>query len=168
MKKQTATIKYGLRHIESGRLVTVYTRSNAGHDFCCDQEHILSDLPDKPVWGVDERWHADWVRRHSTEWFNAGYDTPSHRFNPDELEVVKITIIQTVETVDTSDLVSDETIVRERFTTEELQYYLSDAYQTRHKITPERFFRANAGYFDTWRYYEKKRDKRVGEVTNGN
>jgi hypothetical protein len=48
---------------------------------------------------VDKPEHAEWVRHNPTKWYNADYDTPAHSFKPEELEVVKVTIVETEETL---------------------------------------------------------------------
>ena len=52
---------------------------------------------------VDNAIQADWVRQNPTEWFNADFGTPSHSYEPDELEVVEVQIkVQvTIDSVDT-------------------------------------------------------------------
>jgi len=98
------TTKYGLMHAESGKMLTVRQSSNHGGDFCCDVQHILEDDEDNPVWLVDEPEHAEYVRLHSTEWYNADYSTPTHRHGYDsaELKVVKYAVIVETEDVDVS------------------------------------------------------------------
>ena len=79
----------------------VETSSNRDSDYCCDIQHILS-LPSKysdgegDVWCVDEMSGATYVKHNSTSWFNAGYETPTHEFKPEELEVVEYEVIVNV------------------------------------------------------------------------
>lgn len=83
---------YGLRHIKSGKVVGYHTKSNSNGECCCEAQHILSEHDDR-VWIVDSKIIAGYVRMFSTEWYNAGYDTPSHSFKPEDLEVVEIKIV---------------------------------------------------------------------------
>jgi hypothetical protein len=91
-------IKYALKHKKSNKLVGYSICSNSG-DFCCDEQYILCSSEEK-IWYVDTPEHAEWVRNNSTKWYNAGYDTPTHYFKADELEVVKVEITTTMEKVD--------------------------------------------------------------------
>ena len=85
--------RYGLRNKATGKTVGYRTRSNAGSDFCGDEQYILDPSGDKP-WLVEDPKHAEYVRLHHTEWYNAGEPTPSHPENwkPDEWEVVKVVV----------------------------------------------------------------------------
>ena len=82
---------YGLRHIKSGKTLSFSTVSNAGSGFCGETSTYLSVGGDRD-WVVESLANAEYVRNYSTEWYNAGYDTPSHEFDSEELEVVEITI----------------------------------------------------------------------------
>lgn len=83
-------IKYALKHKKTKEIVGYYTSPNNGGD-CCDNEYILS-LGEDNKWYVDSPEHAEWVKQNSTEWYNAGYDTPNHNFKAADLAVVKVTI----------------------------------------------------------------------------
>lgn len=101
-------IKYGLRNKKNGRLLTVYTRSNADGDFCCDIQHILIESA-KPIEDIminrenyDELWLVNSYEKAkkamvSTEWYNANYETPTHDYDPDVLEVIKVEVSIKVE-----------------------------------------------------------------------
>lgn len=84
-------IKHALKHKKSGKLVGYCTSSNRDGEFCCDTQYIL-EINDDNIWYVDSKEHAEWVRHNSTEWFNAGYDTPTHYFKSSELIVVEAII----------------------------------------------------------------------------
>jgi len=60
----------------------------------------LLDTSSKELWFVDTAENAEWVRQNSTEWYNAGHDTPTHDFKPNELEVVEINVTIKAEPVD--------------------------------------------------------------------
>ena len=85
----TIETKYGLRHKESGKLLCVHTISNGGGSDCIDISHSLSVSGDR-VWYVDAAFIAEYVRNHSTEWYNADYESPTHKFKPEELETVVV------------------------------------------------------------------------------
>lgn len=87
--------KFGLRIKKTGKLVRFSTRSNEGKDFCGDTTTELNDYGDQD-WLVDKALVAEYVRNFSTEWYNAGYETPLHHYEPEELEVVQVTIITRV------------------------------------------------------------------------
>lgn len=88
--EQKTIVKYGLGHIESGKMLGVSVSSNEGADFCGSTQTTLY-YSSSPDWLVDTPEHAEWVRHNSTEWYNAGYDTPTHSYEPEELVVVKVT-----------------------------------------------------------------------------
>jgi len=92
--------KYGLRLKKTGQLLGVSTTSNEGSDFCGDVSHWL-EAPGKytsyDTWLVDDLLRAEYVRNFSTPWYNAGYATPGHDFEADELEVVSIEVSVNVE-----------------------------------------------------------------------
>ena len=101
MKK--TIMKYGLMHVPSGEMVGYRTISNGNGD-CVDIQYIL-DLSEKDrLWLVDDPEHAEYVRLHSTEWYNAEYDSPNHSPNckPEELKVVKYMVSIESEDVEVS------------------------------------------------------------------
>lgn len=116
------TVKYGLKH-KSGRLLSFYTESNHGEDCCGDLTYRLR-LGDgtSHQWTVDDPLNAEYVRQHSTEWYNAGYGTPNHRFNPDDLEVVRITTETEEEVIDVK-IPSQEEYLSLRYNTPGNKYY---------------------------------------------
>lgn len=80
---------FALRHIPTGQLLGVELTPNDG-DFCVSVEVELSRFEDS-VWVVTSRTVAE-AARTSTEWYNAGYSTPTHAYSPEELEVVELEI----------------------------------------------------------------------------
>ena len=58
--------------------------------------YTLNEYADN-IWIVKDKLQASYVRMHSTESYNAGYETPMNHFKPEELSVVKIEIKATVE-----------------------------------------------------------------------
>lgn len=83
--------RYGLLDIKRNKYCTVSTISNRDAEFCSDIEYALSTL-DEILWMVETETEAEYVRNHKTEWFNAGYRTPSHDYEPSELKVITFTI----------------------------------------------------------------------------
>ena len=86
-------IKYGLLHKKSGKIIGFETLSNSDGAYCVGVKYELDHYVNNQ-WLVDKPEHAEYVRNHSTEWYNAGYDTPNHSYKNSELEVIKI--IQTI------------------------------------------------------------------------
>lgn len=101
MKKKT--VKYGLKHKKTNRILKYYTESNRDNHDCTDTTYTLTN-PDYESsyedWLVDSKVLAGYVRSKSTEWYNADYETPKHNYKEEELDVVKITIETEEEIVD--------------------------------------------------------------------
>ena len=103
-------VRYGLRNKKTQAVLCVHRSSNEGADFCCETQHILHES-NRPIEDIlmncnayDELWlvkdyETAKAARHSTEWYNAGYDTPSHAYSykENELEVVKVYIEAKIE-----------------------------------------------------------------------
>jgi len=87
MRDTEYTTKYALRHIKEDKLLTFYVSSNGDADFCGDTQTSLG-TSDEQTWYAKTDVEAEYVRQHSTQWYNAGYETPSHEYKPEELEVV--------------------------------------------------------------------------------
>ena len=86
---------YGLRLKKDKTLLGVYTTSNAGGDCCNEESYHLTACSEIP-WMVKTKLESSYVRMFSTQWYNAGYETPMHDYKPEELEVVKIEIREDV------------------------------------------------------------------------
>lgn len=97
-KKEISKIEilYALRHIKSGELLSMETRSNNGSEFCNDRTVQLThcsydyDEFNPDIWYIDSATNAEYVRQFPTEWYNSSERTPLHHYEPDELEVVEI------------------------------------------------------------------------------
>jgi hypothetical protein len=85
-------IRYGLRHIPSDNICGFTTTGNCEGDFCNEVSFELDHVAGNEMWLVESYEEAEYVRTHSTEWFNAGYMTPQNPYDPSELEVVNIEI----------------------------------------------------------------------------
>lgn len=81
--------KYGLREKKSQKILEFSITSNEGSAFCYSYE-VSIDSSGLGIWMVDTFKEADYVRRKSTEWYNACFETPSHDYEADELEVIEI------------------------------------------------------------------------------
>jgi len=92
-EEETVVVKYGLRLKKSGQILGYYNTSNQGSDFCGETSTRLSDLDGYPMWLVDKAYIAAYVRQFSTEWYNAGYETPQHSYEPEELELTVVKMI---------------------------------------------------------------------------
>lgn len=90
-------IKYALKLKKKGILLGYYTTPN--HGDACDNQYILSET-NSNIWYVDTKEHAEYVRNHSTEWYNAVYDTPTHDYKANELAIVKMEIITNMEEIE--------------------------------------------------------------------
>lgn len=84
-------IKYALKLKKTGKLLTYEESSNEGKDFCGNITVELSTYGDR-IWYADTPEQAEYVRHYSTEWYNAGYDTPNHPYDIEDLITVKVEI----------------------------------------------------------------------------
>jgi hypothetical protein len=155
-------IQYGIALKKSGAILTFSVRSNEGGDFCGDTQTELQD----PNWGgqqwlVDQLWHAEWVRTHSTPWYNASYDTPTNDFKADDLVVVKVTSIVEIESADIDLLASDEKILRWSWRNEPAGYdrTVAGMKDYPHKRIMKQFLHDAVDYYRTWGYYSVKDKK---------
>jgi hypothetical protein len=80
---------YGLMLKKTREILTFYTQSNNEGEDCYSEQYILT-TGHYPPWIVDDILTAAYVKKFSTEWFNAGYETPTHNYKEEELEVVEI------------------------------------------------------------------------------
>lgn len=81
---------YGLFHKNKNSLLGVDSESdNSGESI--GTYYTLSYNQD-PIWMVKNKLIASYVRVFSTEWYNAGYETPINPYEPEELDVVKIEV----------------------------------------------------------------------------
>lgn len=87
MKKEIT--KYGLLHKETNRIVGYDIQSNEGKDCCVSNQYILNNYSDN-MWLVNTIEEAEYVKRRSTEWYNADYNTPTHDYDENEIEIVKV------------------------------------------------------------------------------
>lgn len=79
---------YGLLHKKSKELLGVYGK-HTDADCSVGTIYTLSCSIDKP-WIVGDLLTASYVRKFSTNWYNADYETPINPYKPEELSVVQI------------------------------------------------------------------------------
>ena len=120
-------IKYGLRHKKAGKILGVSSHSNEGQDFCGDTSFRLTLYSDI-MWSVDNILNAEYVRNFSTEWYNAGYTTPTNEFDAEELEVVEIAIETTVGCVEVK-IPTFEEYLKIKYGTPGTKYYDKNHYE---------------------------------------
>ena len=97
MKREV--IKYGLKLKKTNELLKYFIDANYdGNDLCVDESYALTTHGDHD-WLVDSMDKALYVMYNSTEYYNAEYETPTHYYNPEDLEVVKVKQIIEEETV---------------------------------------------------------------------
>jgi hypothetical protein len=85
--------KICLKHKKSGKLLGYSVTANDGADFCIDISHTLHHAHGNDrLWCAHSLEHAEYVRQHTTPWYNATYETPEHYYAPDELAVVEVKI----------------------------------------------------------------------------
>lgn len=158
MKHTITKTQYGIALKKTGGVLTHYVSSNDGCDFCGDTKTELENpSSDRPQWLVDEIWHAEWVRTHNTPWYNAGYDTPTNRFKPEDLVVVKVTSTIEVEDADVSNLASEEEILKWSWRNEPAGYEKTVAGMKDYpnKRTMEQFLHEAVDYYRTWEFYSE-------------
>lgn len=118
----TKEVYYGLYHKESKRIVGYHTSDNSGGYACVDASYIL-DHNESNEWLVKK-----FVRNNSTEWYNADYNTPTHNYNLDEIEVIKVEKEVTI-TTENVELPDSKTLFTDRYSKTEpkhLEYLLNE------------------------------------------
>lgn len=97
MIKTITETKYGILNLKTEELVTYYTSSNAGGEFCGDTQYLLSHDDDN-IWLVPSEETAQKALVTDTAWYNAGYETPTHscKISPTNYCVVKVEITSVI------------------------------------------------------------------------
>lgn len=104
LKNKIETV-YALRHIESGKLLIMERSLNTGgyacNDYTVKLTHYYCGDPDpgEPIWDIDDAVNAEFVRNFSTEWYNSDERCPNHDYEPEELEVIEVHRVITMERV---------------------------------------------------------------------
>ena len=87
MKREV--IKYGLKLKGQEEPLQYDVLVNDPQDFCSDMQYYLCELGTN-YWTTDTFEKALYVMYNPQEYYNAEYDTPTHHFKPEQLEVVQI------------------------------------------------------------------------------
>jgi hypothetical protein len=83
-------VKYGLE--VDGSLLGFTTQSNDGADCSVSVQYTLEPSKySENLWLVETQGAAEFVANTSTDWFNAGYETPTNPF-VGQCRVVKVTL----------------------------------------------------------------------------
>jgi hypothetical protein len=82
---------FAIKYKPTGELLGVSTYSNYPSEFCAAVEHIL-EKDAHNVWVVASRLDAENARKKDVPWYDAGYFTPGNQYDPEDLEVVELTI----------------------------------------------------------------------------
>ena len=112
--------KYGLWHIEKQELLGFETEGTRG-DNCVGTIYTLEVGMDSNQWLVEEQIDAEYVRKFSTEWFNARYSTPKHDFKPEELQVVMV--IQNIQRTDEMVIPTFEEYIKAKYAKKDTRHY---------------------------------------------
>ena len=119
---KTKKIQYGLRNKKSNILLKAEPSSNENREFCASIGYQLIDWGDDPIWLVESPEHAEFVRHHTTSWYNAGYDTPINNYDAEDLQVVKV-ITEIEEEEVCVNIPTFEEMMRHMYNTEGKKYY---------------------------------------------
>jgi|WetSurMetagenome_2_1015567.scaffolds.fasta_scaffold26404_9 hypothetical protein len=110
---------YGLKHIKNNVILGVSVRETDAE--CSVGETYTLSTYSEPMWIVKDKLTASYVRKFSTPWYNADYETPINPFKPEELTVVKIEIKATLE--DPDYVPTFEEYMNLRYNTPGVRYY---------------------------------------------
>jgi hypothetical protein len=144
------TIKYGLRDKKTGKLMGFYTRANPED---CEGVSVTYNLSKngETAWLVGTPEHAEYVRLNSTEWYNAGYETPENEYDPNELEVVKVEQTIEVNPVEVK-IPTIEEYMKLRYLRKDLKHYNPAHYKYCMKALKDSNFKKNSGYSSDIKY----------------
>jgi len=84
--------KFGLYHKRENIILNYRTSPNRNADFCGTTQYLLCKSGGIDLWLVDDAYNAAYVRKYSTPWYNACYETPTSYFEAEELEVVAVEV----------------------------------------------------------------------------
>jgi len=85
---------YGIRNKKTHKTCGFSSVSNENAEDCVDITFNLELNSKDNVWLVPEKAMAEQTIKYNTEWYNAGYTSPSRdkNFTPDDYEVFEINI----------------------------------------------------------------------------
>lgn len=82
---------YGLKHTKTNKIINFYSTENDKRDFCISRSFYLSLEDNHEVWSTEDRETAERViQSPKIPWSRASMLNPSHNFDPDDLEVIKL------------------------------------------------------------------------------
>lgn len=97
--KNVEETKFGLKY--KGKESYVDKSNNDGCSDCVEESYSLTTYEtEEGLWLVGNRDIAEFVIFNSTEWFNAGYSTPMHKFKPEDLTIYEVQVEVKVKTKD--------------------------------------------------------------------
>lgn len=80
---------FGLKHIPTNKIVTVYSTENDKRDFCVSRSYYLSTEENLAPWTTNDRDIAEFVRNNpGINWARASEIRPSHSFQAEDLEII--------------------------------------------------------------------------------
>lgn len=88
---------YGLRNIRTGEICGYSAADMGDAEFCISVSYSLEEQSyDGRLWLVKDKLNAEYVRRFSTPYYNASYETPElpKKWNPDNYEVIEINLVE--------------------------------------------------------------------------
>jgi hypothetical protein len=81
--------KYALYNKRLNYYVGFYATFNDGADCAVSVSYELGNY--QKIWLADSIEIAEYVRTHSTSWYNADYETPMNNLDAEDLEIRKVT-----------------------------------------------------------------------------
>ncbi|MGG6263082.1 hypothetical protein ACQ4M3_07365 [Leptolyngbya sp. AN03gr2] len=88
--------RYGILDLQTKTVISYRISMNRGDGIRERHTLELQNSKNDPLWLVNCPEHALWVLLHSTEWYNAGYSSPSHSLEPDNCAIVKVVLSQQI------------------------------------------------------------------------
>lgn len=84
-------IKYAL-YDKVNKSYIEFSASANEDPYNCDCVDVLFSLSrgEDQIWLSNTYEKADYVRKHSTIWYNAGYNTPEHNLKVNDIEIRKV------------------------------------------------------------------------------
>lgn len=90
-EKEESIILYGLRLKSTQNILAYYYITYPENEYnelgCRLRESNSHDIK---LWLTKDAQHAEFVRNHKPEWYNADYDHPENPFDSNDLEVIEI------------------------------------------------------------------------------
>ncbi len=167
MKTKTKVTKYGL--MKDGKLLSFYSNSNQGSDCCNERSYSLTESSNSEdklfdmnnYWLVDDEITAEYVRNHSTEWYNADYETPINQFidEKERIIVMKVEVEMEIDIEPVSiSLPTPKELIKSKYQKSEPKHYkyLSDLINDGEEIKFD--------ILDYKKYFKNKVWKKLGYI----